>query len=252
MMTRSLTAWMICLICLTGEAAAQDADLTILVDGPLLEHGGVVEVTAVPYADATDTPQTITLTDRYAQVQLRHPEGFKYTYRFRPVEAAMEREGADRFATEVLSLGGRTVEGPDGPIDGDWRSIRVLPFLEYGGEDEATRTNAAWGVVVGFSALPPANHWGARAMAYAFGTFGNRRTVRLICDEQEGVPVCTPNPDDALLLEALWWRSIAEGRLERLRDDALRDCYDGGGLFGRPDRCEGVPGRGWPKYEPAD
>ena len=66
------------------------------------------------------------------------------------------------------------------------------------------------------------------------------------------VTVCTPHPDDALLMEALWWRAIAEGRLERLRHDALRACYDGGGLFGRPERCDPVPGRGWPTYEPRD
>jgi len=231
---------------------AQSGDLTILVGGDLLEHGGVVEVTAAPFPDATDAPATIKLTDRYAQVQLRHSAGAKYNYRFRPVPDAMARDGMSNFATEALSVGGRDVDGPDGPIDGDWRRIRVLPFAEYGAPSDATRTNAAWGQVEGFAALPPANHWGARALPWAFDTFGNRRTVRLVCADQNAVPVCTPNPDDALLLEALWWRSIAEGRLERLRHDALRACYDSGGLFGRPKSCDAVPGRGWPTYEPAN
>ena len=121
-----------------------------------------------------------------------------------------------------------------------------------GGADIATRTNAAWGEVTGFAARPPANHWGARALPQAFDTVCHRRIVGLICEQMQDVEVCTPAPEDALLMEALWWRAIAEGRLARLNHDALRACYDGGGIFGRPDRCEGVPGRGWPTYEPAD
>ncbi|MFK7940404.1 MAG: hypothetical protein AB8B82_13575 [Roseovarius sp.] len=239
-------------MCLAGIAGAQDADLTILVEGDLLEHGGVVEVTAVAHAGAATTAQTITLSQRYAQVELLHLPDANYVYRFRPVPDALDRDGMDKFATEALKFGGRTVDGPDGPVDGDWRSVRVLPFEEYGGVDSATRTNAAWGETMEFAALPPANHWGARAMAYAFDTFGDRRTVGLICDDQAGVQVCTPDPDDALLWEALWWRSIAEGRLGRLNNDALKACYDSGGLLNRPKRCEGVPGRGWPTYEPVE
>ncbi|MFV0475445.1 MAG: hypothetical protein ACK5MQ_14740 [Pikeienuella sp.] len=236
-----------------GAAVAQDADLTILVDGPLLEHGGVVEVAVVAAPDVSTAPQTITLTDRYARVTLRDPDGAGYRYRFRPVPAAMTREGMDRFLTEELSYGSHQVDGPDGsPQEADWRSIRVRPFAEYGGPDEATRVAAAWGETERFADPPPANHWGARALPWAFDTFGDRRTVRLICEDDGAVTVCAPDPDDALLMEALWWRSIAEGRLERLRHNALRACYDGGGVFGSPERCEGEAGRGWPTYRPAD
>lgn len=219
-------------------AMAQDADVTFLVDGPLLAHGGVVEVSPVPVADADTTPITLTLTDRYARVRFSYPEGASYSYRFRPVPDAMDREGMDQFRTELLSYG----SGGD--------TIRVFPFEEYGAPDDATRTNAAWGQTQRFADPPPANHWGARALPLAFDTFGNRRTVGLICRDDGTLSVCTPDPEDALLLEALWWRSIAEGRLERLRHDALRDCYDSGGLLNRPALCGAVPGRGWPAYEP--
>ena len=239
-------------VCSACAAFAQDADLTIFVDGPLLEHGGVVEVTAVPLLNGSPTAQTITLSDRYARVQLPFLEGARYTYRFRPVPDVTERDGMDQFLTEILSFAGRNVDGPDGQIDADWRSVRVFPFQEYAGIDEATRVSAAWGETQAFMDPPPANHWGARALPFAFDTFGNRRTVGLICHESGAVTVCKPDPADALLLEALWWREIAEGRLERLRHDALQECYDSGGLFRRPDRCEGDAGRGWPNYRPAD
>lgn len=243
------------LILMAGAAAAEDADLTILVDGPLLEHGGVVEVTAVAAPGASTTPHTITLTDRYARVRLPYPEGATYNYRFRPVPEAMARDGMARFATQALSVGGRMVDGPAGEQNADWRAVRVFPFAEYGAPEEATRVAAAWGEVEGFAAPPPANEWGARALPGVFDTFGNRRIVRMICAEdgaeKGAIEICTPDPEDALLMEALWWRSIAEGRLERLRHGALRACYDSGGLFGRPKSCDSVRGRGWPAYEPA-
>ena len=240
------------LVCMTSAAFAQDADLTILVDGPLLEHGGVVEVTVIATPEASAAPQTITLTGRYAQVELRYSDKAGYRYRFRPVPDALARDGMELFVTEALSVGGRTVDGPDGPQDADWRSVRVLPFAEYGGSSAADRTSAAWGETRAFADPPPANHWGARALPWVFDTFGDRRSVGLICRDDDAVSVCTPDPDDALLMEALWWRAIAEGRLERLRHDALADCYDGGGSLERPEQCEGVPGRGWPTYRPVD
>lgn len=240
------------LIWAAGLAVAQDADLTIFVDGALLDHGGVVEVTAVARPDAPTSPQTITLEDRYVRVELPYREGDSYKYRFRPVPEAMAREGMDRFVTEVLSYGGRSVEGPEGPIEADWRSVRVMPFDEYGALDSATRTAAAWGETQAFADPPPANRWGARTLRWVFDDFGDRRKVGLICADNGAIPVCTPDPDDALLIEALWWRAIAEDRLERLRHEALNDCYDGGGIFGRPKRCTGEPDRGWPSYRPDD
>jgi|GEM_PF-2905032 len=247
--TRRLAALM---ILAASAAAAQDADLTILVDGDLLEHGGVVEVTAVPVADTSTTPQTITLTDRYVRVQLRHRPGASYNYRFRPVPDAMSREGMNLFGTEALSIGGRTVDLPDGPTAADWRSVRVPPFAEYGAQSPAEQTDAAWGKTQAFADPPPANHWGARAMGEVFDTFGERRTVGLICVDDAAVSICTPNPDHALLMEALWWRSIAEGRLERLRHNSLRACYDSGGFFGRPETCNAEPGDGWPTHSPGE
>lgn len=103
------------LIFAASAAAAQDADLTILVDGPLLAHGGVVEVTAVATPGAATSPQAITLTDRYTRVRLPYPEDARYNYRFRPVPEAMARDGMAGFATQALSIGGRTIDGPDGP-----------------------------------------------------------------------------------------------------------------------------------------
>lgn len=128
----------------------------------------------------------------------------------------------------------------------------MLPFAEYGDPDEAARTAAAWGVTQSFADPPPANEWGARALPGVFDTFGDRRIVRLICADDEAVEICAPDPEDALLMEALWWRAIAEGRLERLRHDALNACYDSGGLFEQPKSCDSVPGRGWPAYEPVE
>ncbi len=252
MMTKAMRRWVVAIILSAGAAVAQDADLTILVDGPLLEHGGLVEVTAVPSANTPTDAQTITVTDRYVRIELPYAQGASYNYRFRPVPAAKSREGMERFVTEALRTGGRTIEGPDGPVEGDFRSVRVLPFAEYGGADDAIRTDAAWGQTQSFADLPPANHWGARALPWVFDTFGDRRTVGMMCGDQSGIEVCTPDPKDALLMEALWWRKIAEGRLERLRHNALAACYDSGGLFGRPDSCDGVSGRGWPEYRPAN
>jgi len=233
-----LIAVFVAFMTISGPLSAQHADLTIYVDGALLEHGGVVEVIPVATADLDPEPLSLTLTDRYARIRFPYPEGASYTYRFRPVEEALSREGIDRFQTELLSY------GTAGEV------IRVFPFEEYGAPDEGTRTYAAWGVTQQFADPPPANHWGARALPHAFDTFGNRRTVGLICREDGPLSVCTPDPEDALLLEALWWRAIAEGRLGRLQHDALRDCYDGGTRLNRPEHCNGVPGRGWPAFEP--
>lgn len=239
-----------------GVAFGQDADLTILVGGAMLDHGGVVEVLALPVAGASSTPQTITLTDRYARIELRFPEGASYNFRFRPVAdpAADQasRAGMDLFATQSLTVGTHTIDGPDGLQDWDYQAIRVLPFAEYGASDPAERILAAWGQTEGYSDVPPANYWGARALPEIFEATGDKRAVGLICVETGTVRTCTPDPKDALLLEAIWWRSIAEGRLERLRDNALSDCYDSGGLFNRPERCTDAAGDGWPAYVPAD
>ncbi|MGL4319582.1 MAG: hypothetical protein ACRCS3_01840 [Paracoccaceae bacterium] len=239
-------------ISLAGAASGQDADLTIFVDGALLEHGGLIVLDAAPSAEAPSAPQTITLTDRFARITLRYPEGASYTFRLRPSPDAAQRPGLDLFTTQALSVGSKTVDGPNGPEEMDSQDIRVLPFAEYGAAEPIERISAAWGETQEFDDVPPANVWGARALPWVFDTFGDRRIVRLICTDQANVSVCTPDPQDALLMEALWWRAIAEGRLERLQDNALSACYDSGGLFGRPSFCDGAPGDGWPVFVPAD
>jgi hypothetical protein len=252
-MRSGCAGWLVAgLIGSVSAAFGQDADLTILVDGALLEHGGLVEIAAAPSPDATTEPQTITLTDRYAQITLRYPQGASYAFRFRPVPDAAGRPGLDLFATAALTIGTRTEDGPDGEQQIDTQSIRVFPFAEYGAAEPIERISSAWGETEQFDDPPPANVWGARVLEQVFDTFGDRRIVRLICTDHASVSVCTPDPDDALLMEALWWRAIAETRLERLRFDALSACYDGGGLFGRPERCDETVGDGWPAYVPGD
>jgi hypothetical protein len=235
-----------------GAAYGQDADLTIFVDGALLEHGGLVEVWARPVNDLKAAPQTITLTDRYAKITLQYPAEASYNFRFRPVPSAMNRDGMSRFATQLLSVGTAHDNVDDVEVEFDAQDIRVLPFAEYGAAEPVERASAAWGEVERFDDPPPANEWGARALPQVFDTFGDRRVVGLICTDQGNVSTCTPDPRDALLIEALWWREIAEGRLEKLRDAALRACYDSGGLFKQPEHCDGVAGDGWPAYVPAD
>jgi len=85
-------------------APAQAADLTIFVDGDLLEHGGVVEVTTARTPDAPSGAQSITLTDRFATVLLRHLPDTKYGLRFQVAPDAAPRDGLEKFATELLAL----------------------------------------------------------------------------------------------------------------------------------------------------
>ena len=237
---------------LAGKAFAQDADVTIFVGGALLDLGGVVDVRVAAAAGATVVPQTITLTDRFARITFQYPPEGSYNFRFRPAPDAAAREGMDRFTTMALSVGTLYLDGPEGEQEFDTQTIRVLPFAEYGAADPAERTAAAWGQTQEYADVPPANEWGARALEVLFETDPEDGGIGLICDSGQAVTVCTPDVQDALLMEARWWRSVAEGRLERLRHDALTACYDGGGLFGRPERCDEDAGDGWPTYVPAD
>jgi hypothetical protein len=197
-------------------------------------------------------PQTVILTERFTRILVAYPGDGSYRFGFRPVPEALERDGMDRFATELLRYGGRSVPDGDARKEYDFQAIRVFPFAEYGGESEARRVDAAWGVVERYADPPPANHWGARALMGVFDASGEKRVPRLVCIEDGGLEICRSDPEDALLKEALWWRAIAEGRLERLRHDALTACYDSGGLFQRPATCEAEAGRGWPAYRPAE
>jgi hypothetical protein len=249
MIARSLAA--VVLFWVTA-VAAQDADLTILVDDRLLEHGGVVELWVYPDAEILAGSRTVILTERFTRILLAYPEGGTYRFRFRPVPETMERDGMDRFVTELLRYGGRGQYDGDEWKEYDFQAIRVFPFQEYGSESEAERINAAWGVVERYADPPPANHWGARALMGVFDASGEKRVPRLVCTEDGGLEICQSDPEDALLKEALWWREIAEGRLERLRHDALQGCYDGGGPLSRPTSCAGEAGRGWPSFRPAE
>lgn len=248
-----LGGWLVAgVMAVAGAAVAQDADLTIFVDGALLEHGGLVEVSMLAVPDGTTQPQIVTLTDRYAQITLRYPVGASYNFRFRPAPDAADRAGLNNFSTAALGVGTKTETGPDGEQEYDTQEIWVFPFAAYGGGGPAESISAIWGETQEFDDPPPANVWGARALPQVFDTFGDRRGVGLICTDTGAVNVCTPDPGDALLMEALWWRAIAEGRLERLRFNALDACYEGGGLLGRPERCTEDAGDGWPAYVPAD
>ena len=218
--------------------------------GDLYLHGGVVEVFAVPSDDDDGSQQTLTLTDRYARVELTYDPQGTYLYRFKAAQDVPRNPSLDGFATAEMTIGSRRWDGPNGPLDVDYRAVRVPPMAEHSGVSEAARATAAWGTVERYDDPPPANVWGARALTDVFEKRGEKRHVRVICEEEGRVRVCSPDPDDALLMEALWWRAIAEGRLERMRHDALKACYDSGGLFGRPDFCVPVHGRGWPEYAP--
>jgi hypothetical protein len=239
------------IVALAPAAFAQDAEVTILIGGDLLDHGGVVDVRALAAAGASVAPQTITVTDRYARITFRYPPGASYNFRFRPVADALARKGMDDFTTVPLSIGSLSLDGTGGLQEFDTQTIHVLPFAAYGASEPVERVAAAWGETEGYDAKPPAHEWGARALDGLFHDVPEEGPIGLICADVQAVTVCTPDPQDALLMEALWWRSIAEGRLERLRSDALTACYDSRG-DDRPASCEGVAGLGWPAYVPAD
>lgn len=238
---------------LPAPAVARDADLTILVDGQLFELGGVVEVLAVAEPGATGFDQEITLQDRFARITLTYAPGATYRYRFRPAPAAMAQPGATRFLSEALTVGGRDIGEGDDRQSADYRAIRVFPHAEYAEPGSIESILAAWGDPDSQSSPPPANHWGARSLAGVFDDRPWRPSPRLTCRAQgDQVSVCTPDPADALLMQALWWESIAMSRLERLRHDALRGCYESRGTAERPRSCAPVAGRGWPAFEPDD
>lgn len=90
-----------------GAAAAQDADLTIHIEGDLFELGGLVEILARPDADAVTTPQDVTLSDRFARITLPYPETGRYNFRFRPGPDSATREGSDGMLTRRETIGTR-------------------------------------------------------------------------------------------------------------------------------------------------
>ncbi|MGR3795961.1 hypothetical protein [Vannielia sp. SX4] len=231
-------------------ASAQEVEIIVYVDGDLLEHGGLVELTAAEFDATPDQRYEVTVSERYAKLTLLRPRGTKYTFRFRPSPAHSDRDGIEEFSTETLTVGSHGVDTPEGTVQGDYRAVRVFPFNEYGSAYEATRIATAWGQT-NRGMPPPANAWGAMSLKAVFA-FPGDTPVGLLCDDLGALSVCTPDPADQLLLEAKWWQAIAEARLERLRHDALRDCYDSGNWLSKPASCKGIKGRGYPEYRPAN
>lgn len=240
-----------------GAQAQQPASgLTIQVGGDLLKHGGVVVVYSIPTpagewaaTGSDDTVRPVRIEDRYALVQVRYPADGDSNYRFRPVPEAAQ---ADRFATQPLSIIGTDFEGRGPKMTGGFtgahssggRIIRVLPEAERS-LDEATRTNARWGVTERNDAPPPADVGGARALMHLV-EHGRPTEEPLQCTGDGRAQVCTIPRQRWTALEARWWRSIAESRLERLRDRALRRCYDEAPSSGGT--CEPDPRSSEPAY----
>lgn len=238
-----------------GPVAAQTVDVTFEVSGDMLTWGGAVQVMELPeqdWADAGDLAIVVPLTARYAEVQLRYPAAGDFVFRFRAAD------GSEGPSTQALMVHGTDMDGRGptmergfvGAVSAGGQTVRVLPLAEYAGEDDITRIYAAWGIVEGWAKPPPAHYWGARELAGVFGAFGSfGPRPDLICDDGAVVRLCTPDPAQSAMIDALWWRGLAEGRIERLRDRAVAACRDGQVLRNRP--CNPVPGTTWPEFEPS-
>ncbi|KAA3506303.1 hypothetical protein [Agrobacterium rosae] len=241
----------------TGESstAAPLSDLTIEVGGDLLTYGGVVTIYDIPVSQEAwptgigETPTKIRLDSRYAEVQLRYPRGGKFVFRFRPAEGTSDPE---TFATQVLSVigtdekdqGPQMTEGFKDAYSSGGQIIRVLPLKERAGDAEATRTAGRWGETQLYDDPPPADQRSARGLIAVIRD--GQKQPHLLCEGDELAQACTIADEQWPALNALWWRAIAEQRLERLRDRALRRCYDssffGGGA------CEPDPESDEPAY----
>jgi hypothetical protein len=233
-------------------------DLTIEVEGDLLRHGGVVTIYHIPVlqaewpADLAQSPVvTVRLSARYAEVQLRHPAEGTVRYRFRTAGAG---ESSDRLMTQVLSVIGTNSDN-SGPLlshgfvggrTSGGRIIRVLPAAEYAGVDEATRTAARWGETQGYEAPPPADERSARTLVGVIE--GRPRKPDMTCSGDTLVQACivAAHAWDGVTLQ--WWRFLAEGRLERFGDRALRRCYDDNLAKGGGDHCKPDPTSNEPAY----
>ncbi len=253
-------------VLLTATACAQDArpatDLTIEIEGDLLRHGGVVKVynIPVPKADwpaglAPSPVATLRLGARYTEVQLRHPAEGAVRYRFRTAGAGQGANvGPDRLVTQVLSVIGSNSDN-SGPLlsqgfvganPSGGRIIRVPSPAEYAGEDDATRTAARWGETQRYDALPPASESSARTLVSVI-EHGPRK-LNMTCSGDTLVQSCVVDTDEWGNLHLRWWKALAEGRLERFRDRALRRCYDDNLAKGGGDHCKPDPRSNEPAY----
>lgn len=249
-----LTA-MLALSATIGHAAAAVSDLTIEVGGDLLEHGGVVVIYSLPTpadewrgtGDENETAK-IRIDDRYAEVQLRYPESGTYELHFRVADGTPY---ADAQWTEILTVIGTDMEdrGPRMTVgfrdafSSGGMTIRVKPAMEFS-ESDATRTSAQWGETVGNDAVPPADARSARALMAVVDH--GPAPFPFQCTGTGRVQTCTIVKDIWPVLEARWWRAIAESRLERLRHHALDRCYDSSWL--RNGTCEAAPNSDEPEY----
>lgn len=240
-------------VLVAAATAASAADLTIEIEGDLLRHGGVVTVHPIPTPEtdiAGEFPtKPVRISARYAEVQMRYPSGSKHVFRFR---AAQGEPQAHLFKTQPLSVMGIDAQGRstqmkvgfEGAYSSGGQIIRVLPRNEWGGSDDATRTAARWGKTEAYTDPPPADHRSARALLGV--VVDTHRPEPLGCDGDGSVMVCTIAADRWPAVEALWWRAIAEQRLERLHDYALRRCYDS--QWFRTKTCEPQPETDEPSY----
>jgi hypothetical protein len=229
------------------------AELTIEIAGALLKHGGLVTVypIKVPAEEwsgiAAGSPATVRIDGRYTEIQLRYPASGTYTYRFRPVDLP----AADKYGTQTLSIigtdaedrGPRMTAGFTDAYSSGGRIIRVPPLAEIFGEGEAERSNARWGITQAYADPPPADQRSARA----FLVIARDRDRRppLACAGGANVQICTFAPEHWTRLDALWWRAVAEARIERMRDRAVRRCHDSSWTSGR---CDAVPTSDEPEF----
>ncbi|MGL4525877.1 MAG: hypothetical protein ACRCUC_02760 [Aestuariivirga sp.] len=242
------------LIAAPALARASSADLTVEVAGDLKQHGGVLTVYPLPVpADAWpadgNASATVRIEARYAEVQLRYPANGTFVYRFRSEGA---KSPMDRHPTQVLSVigtdtldrGPRMKVGFKDDYSSGGRDIRIPPAAEHAGQDEATRTNARWGKTEGWYPPPPADERSARVLKGIAGEDMQKPT--LACTGTATVQVCIVPPEQWERLTARWWRELAESRLERLTDRALRRCYDSSWLGGG--QCDPDPASNEPQF----
>jgi hypothetical protein len=237
-------------------------DLTIEVEGDLLLHGGVVTVYNIP-VPRTDWPSglapspfaTLRLGARYTEVQLRHPAEGTVRYRFRTADAGKgENVGSDRLVTQVLSIIGSNSDnsGPllsqgfGGANPSGGRIIRIPAQAEYTGKDDATRTVARWGQTERYDAPPPADERSARTLVSV--VVDRPHAPEMTCSGDDLVQTCviTARAWEGVTLQ--WWKTLAETRLERFRDRALRRCYDDNLAKGGGDHCKPDPRSNEPAY----
>jgi hypothetical protein len=238
------------------NAQKATAELTIEVAGELLQHGGIVTVYPLPVSasdwpgDASsNAPATVRLATRYTEIQLRYPADGTFTYRF---QSADRKSAAERHPTQVLSIIGTDGQnrGPQMKVgfkdaySSGGRSIRVPPAAEYAGQDEATRTNARWGKTEGRYPVPPADERSARVLNVIAGEDPER--PQLHCSGSANVQACVVSPEQWQTLTARWWRELAESRLERQTDRALRACYDNNRQAGS--QCDADPASNEPQF----